>query len=453
MTDGDGDITSGNMGVVDNRLISTPQRNTGVGDVNGGTLFPGQVHMSSHRATASMYPMTQHPSGLSSVDQVPDRYNLIFVPFTGVDNNKWCVTFGAGLLFCETIEAYTWLLKAFLEAHNKQPTHVLTNQDPALRPAVGEVAHNSEFRAAIHKLVWNIYIKPETFERWWGKLLEKYGVEDHEWLRDMYNIKELWVPTYRQRVVDFKAADRAHEFKTGLAIEKHCMLLYSLAIFVEVRKEILKGLLDCYTTGVEEVDGRRIYTVTHLDNRLKLTQCRTLQHAPVTCGAVSDIFAGIFSASSGKQRWTKYWISMWYGVDMSPVTLTRNNLVDCFSEALEDVVGDRAAMEDFIEKIKAWRKELTDARRGKIIVEATKTQVMADMLGVLVQGDSSTLVSCSNPQGVCNKGCGTNKRMIGSGERVAQNHQKPQRLCRICNQYVTGHDLRNCPEKRTNAEP
>ncbi|XP_021984713.1 protein FAR1-RELATED SEQUENCE 5-like [Helianthus annuus] len=139
-----------------------------------------------------------------------NKYNLIFVPFTGIDNNKRCVTFGAGLLFCETIEAYTWLLKAFLEAHNKQPTPVLTDQDPALRQAVaavfdrslhrlcmwhimkkltskiaGEVAHNSEFRAAIHKLVWNIYIKPETFERRWGKLLEKYGLEDHEWLRDM----------------------------------------------------------------------------------------------------------------------------------------------------------------------------------------------------------------------------------------------------------------------------
>ncbi|KAJ0466744.1 putative MULE transposase domain, FHY3/FAR1 family [Helianthus annuus] len=155
-----------------------------------------------------------------------NKYNLIFVPFTGVDNNKRCVTFGAGLLFCETIEAYTWLLRAFLEAHNKQPTLVLTDQDLVMRQAVaavfdrslhrlcmwhimkklpakitGEVAHYTEFRAAIDKLVWNIYIKPETFERRWGKLLEKYGLEDHEWLRDMFNIKEVWVPAYFREIL------------------------------------------------------------------------------------------------------------------------------------------------------------------------------------------------------------------------------------------------------------
>ncbi|KAJ0813909.1 putative FHY3/FAR1 family protein [Helianthus annuus] len=41
-----------------------------------------------------------------------------------------------------------------------------------------------------HQLVWNIYIKLETFERKWAKLLEKYGLENHDWLRDMFNIKE-----------------------------------------------------------------------------------------------------------------------------------------------------------------------------------------------------------------------------------------------------------------------
>ncbi|KAL9996323.1 putative Zinc finger, SWIM-type, FHY3/FAR1 family [Helianthus debilis subsp. tardiflorus] len=365
----------------------------------------------------------------------------------------------------------------------------------------GEVAHNTEFRVAIHKLVWNIYFKPETFERRWGKLLEKYGLEDHEWLRDMFNIKEMWVPVYfreipmsclmkttsrcessnsafkvnsswantlvqfflcygstlesqryRQRVGDFKADDRAHEFKSGLAIEKHCALLYSPAIFVEVRKEILKGLLHCFTTGVEEVDGIKKYTVTHLDKRSDVVNEFTVKVDPVedtsTCSCnlwcrigylCKHIFC-VFRQTTVDEIPTKYVVSRWgrhvlpksvfrvefrYGVDLSPVSLTRNNLVDCFSEALQAVVGDRAAMEDFIEKIKGWTKELTDARRGKRIAEATKSQVMADMLGVVVEGKSSTPVSCSNPHGVRNKGCGTNKRMIGPGERAVQNHQKP----------------------------
>ncbi|XP_022041287.1 protein FAR1-RELATED SEQUENCE 5-like [Helianthus annuus] len=483
-----------------------------------------------------------------------NKYNLIFVPFTGVDNNKRCVTFGAGLLFCETIEAYTWLLRAFLDTHNKQPTLVLTDQDPAMRQAVaavfdrslhrlcmwhimkklpakitGEVAHNTEFRAAVHKLVWNIYIKPGTFERRWGKLLEKYGLEGHEWLRDMYNIKEMWVPAYfreipmsclmkttsrcessnstfkvssswantlvqfflcydstmesqryRQRVGDFKADDRAHEFRSGLAIEKHCALLYSPAIFIEVRKEILKGLLHCYTTGVEEVDGRKVYTVTHLDKRSDVVNEFTVKVDPVedttTCSCnlwcrigylCRHIFC-VYRQTKVDEIPAKYVVSRWgrhvlpksvfrvefrYGVDLSPVSLTRNTLVDCFSEAFEAVMGDRAAMEDFVEKIKDWTKEFNDDRRGKRVAEATESQVMADMLGVVVEDEESTPVSCSNPQGVRNKGCGTNKRRIGPGERAVQNHQKPKRLCRTCNRFVTGHDSRNCPEKRKTAEP
>ncbi|KAI7740600.1 hypothetical protein M8C21_004504 [Ambrosia artemisiifolia] len=59
---------------------------------------------------------------------------------------------------------------------------------------VGGAHDNSEVRAAIHKLVWNVYIKPSTFESRWEKLLDKYGLEDHEWLRDMFNMREMWVP-------------------------------------------------------------------------------------------------------------------------------------------------------------------------------------------------------------------------------------------------------------------
>ncbi|XP_035837599.1 uncharacterized protein LOC110892265 [Helianthus annuus] len=559
IAEGDGVSTGGIFGDTDNSLFSTPQRTAGVGNAVGGTLFPGQANMTGvgfvERGSSSgafetpLIPTSQptdnelndwffkiettpqiqrrsaFPGTLrmgratgarllkprietlfqqwQDVVEMYDLYNLIFVPFTGVDNNKRCVTFGAGLLFYETIEVYTWLLRAFLEAHNKQPSLVLTDQDPTMRQVVaavldrslhrlcmwhimkklpskitGEVAHNSEFRAAIHKLVWNIYIKPETFERRWGKLLEKYGLEEHEWLRDMYNIKEMWVPA--QRVGDFKADDHAHEFKTSLAIEKHCTSLYSLTIYVEVRKEILKGLLHCYTTGVEEVDGKKIYTVTHLDKNSDVVNDFTVKVDPeedtTTCSCnlwcrigylCRHIFC-VFRQTKVDEIPLKYVVSHWgrhvlpksvfrvefrYGVDLSPAALTRNNLEDCFSEALQAMVGDRATMEDLVVKIKGWTKEITDARRGKSHADAPETQVMADLLGVVVEGESSTPVSCSNPQGIRNNGCGTNKCKIGPGERAVQIQQKPQRLCRTWNRFVTGHDSRNCPEKRKNAEP
>nr|KAJ0187917.1 hypothetical protein LSAT_V11C900505550 [Lactuca sativa] len=44
-----------------------------------------------------------------------NRYNMVFVPITGIDNHKKCVTFGAGLLTKEDYDSYSWLIKAFLK--------------------------------------------------------------------------------------------------------------------------------------------------------------------------------------------------------------------------------------------------------------------------------------------------------------------------------------------------
>lgn len=81
---------------------------------------------------------------------------MIFVPFTGVDHHKKCVTFGAGMLYDETIESYTWLLNTFLTAHkHRQPTFILTDQDAAMKQAVSTV-----FTKSIHRLcMWHIMRK------------------------------------------------------------------------------------------------------------------------------------------------------------------------------------------------------------------------------------------------------------------------------------------------------
>lgn len=80
---------------------------------------------------------------------------MVFVPFTGVDNHRRCITFGAGLLNSESIESYKWLLKAFLETHSKHPQLILTDQDPALKQAVPTVFPESNHRLCM----WHIMRK------------------------------------------------------------------------------------------------------------------------------------------------------------------------------------------------------------------------------------------------------------------------------------------------------
>ncbi|XP_022024347.1 protein FAR1-RELATED SEQUENCE 5-like [Helianthus annuus] len=62
-----------------------------------------------------------------------NKCKMIFVPFIGVDHHKKCVIFGAGMLYDETIESYTWLLNTFLAAHKKKPIFVLTDQDASMK--------------------------------------------------------------------------------------------------------------------------------------------------------------------------------------------------------------------------------------------------------------------------------------------------------------------------------
>ena len=80
---------------------------------------------------------------------------MVFVSFTAIDHHKKSVTAGAGLLIHESIESYSWLLKAFLKTHGKEPTLVLTDQDAAIKQAVENVFRNSKHRLCM----WHIMKK------------------------------------------------------------------------------------------------------------------------------------------------------------------------------------------------------------------------------------------------------------------------------------------------------
>ncbi|KAJ0704530.1 putative Zinc finger, SWIM-type, MULE transposase domain, FHY3/FAR1 family [Helianthus annuus] len=266
-----------------------------------------------------------------------NMYNMIFVPFTGVDHHKKCTVFGAALLHNETIESYTWLLRMFVAVHGKQPVLILTDQDPAMKQAIhivldksihrlcmwhiieklplkidGDVGKNKKFRKAFHKLVWNVYIEPSTFERRWNRLMDEYGLQDHPWLSDMYAMRVEWIPAYfrdipmcclmkttsrcesanhrfksnssarntlvqfmlcfettlegqrhDQRVLDYSTEETTPRFKTPLAIERHANEIYTRTIFFEVQKEIDKGFRLSYIVERGKTDGLHTYVVAH----------------------------------------------------------------------------------------------------------------------------------------------------------------------------------------------
>ncbi|XP_076896145.1 protein FAR1-RELATED SEQUENCE 5-like [Bidens hawaiensis] len=251
-----------------------------------------------------------------------NRYSMIFVPFTGVNCHKKC-----------------WLLKAFLKAHGTQPRLFLTDQDPAMKKGVatvltqskhrlcmwhvtnkipvkikGDSKRNEKIKARVHKLVWNVFIKPETFESRWHDLIEEFNLGDNNWLTDMFAIRKHWVPAYfrelpmccvmkttsrcessnsqfkvyssvgntldefmncfekalnsqrhAQRQLQHKTTTETSPLKTHFPIERHVSYIYKIKFFQEVQKEIYKGLYNFSHDRIESDNGLNIHLISHKD--------------------------------------------------------------------------------------------------------------------------------------------------------------------------------------------
>ncbi|XP_035842284.1 protein FAR1-RELATED SEQUENCE 5-like [Helianthus annuus] len=73
-------------------------------------------------------------------------YAMVFVPFTGIDNDHCNVTFGVALLASEIADTYIWLLRVFLKVVGSQPKVVVTDQDPAMKKAISALFVDTRHR-------------------------------------------------------------------------------------------------------------------------------------------------------------------------------------------------------------------------------------------------------------------------------------------------------------------
>ncbi|XP_035831807.1 protein FAR1-RELATED SEQUENCE 5-like [Helianthus annuus] len=68
-----------------------------------------------------------------------------------------------------------------------------------LKTKVGPVlSANTDFNTRMTHVVWNDTIIPEDFETEWHSIMSTFGLENHEWLKDMYDLRFDWIPAYYQ---------------------------------------------------------------------------------------------------------------------------------------------------------------------------------------------------------------------------------------------------------------
>ncbi|XP_074356005.1 protein FAR1-RELATED SEQUENCE 5-like [Apium graveolens] len=153
-----------------------------------------------------------------------NRYDMPFIPITGVNHHYQNILFGFALIRDEKETSYRWVLKTWLEAvDNKPPITIITEQDIALSNAIIEVMPNtnhtyctwhisskfteklstlytqySEFKTDFNACIYKS-LSPTEFEGSWEDLKEKYDLENHNWLNDMYAIRRQWVFAFTEQ--------------------------------------------------------------------------------------------------------------------------------------------------------------------------------------------------------------------------------------------------------------
>lgn len=150
-----------------------------------------------------------------------NHYRVPFASFTGVNHHGQPVLFGCALLFNDSESSFIWLFQTWLHAMSgRPPVSITTDPDRFIQVAAARVLPQTRhryckqgiFRETQEKLAHLYQSHPtfeaefkrcinetetiDEFESSWKSLLQRYYIQDDEWLRSMYNARQQWVPVY-----------------------------------------------------------------------------------------------------------------------------------------------------------------------------------------------------------------------------------------------------------------
>ncbi|KAK9755916.1 hypothetical protein RND81_01G059200 [Saponaria officinalis] len=150
-----------------------------------------------------------------------NKYKVPLVLFVGVNHHIQPTLLGCALIADGTVYTFLWILQTWLIAMGGRPPQVvLTDENKALRTAIAEVLPESrhffclwhilekipkrfvnvnlcleDFMKKFTKCVYMSWTE-EKFEKRWWKLIEKFKLQNDEWLRFIYDARVHWVPVF-----------------------------------------------------------------------------------------------------------------------------------------------------------------------------------------------------------------------------------------------------------------
>ncbi|KAK9101527.1 hypothetical protein Scep_024957 [Stephania cephalantha] len=149
-----------------------------------------------------------------------NKYAMPLVMFVGVNHHGQSVLLGCGLLSSETIDNYEWLFTTWLTCMSgRVPGAIIIDECPYIQVAVSKVFPTSSYRVCLcdvmkkvpeklgaykdyEQIVWTLKnvvydsLRVDEFDQLWCEMIEKFGLQENEWLRSLFEIRSKWVPAY-----------------------------------------------------------------------------------------------------------------------------------------------------------------------------------------------------------------------------------------------------------------
>ncbi|XP_074289027.1 protein FAR-RED IMPAIRED RESPONSE 1-like [Silene latifolia] len=347
---------------------------------------------------------------------------MVFVPFTGVDHHKRCITFGAALLADEGLECYTWLFNIFLEAMGgHHPIIIITDQDKSTKSVIPQV-----FEESTHRLcMWHIINKLREKVSYQLFQDEDFKRRLNRFLSSQMTLVEFWMcfesvmeeERHKQSKLNSDNKHSQIPLKTKLNLEVHASEIYTHTIFKDFQTELVAALFQCGLKDVENIDNTKVFILkdSELPNKT-WNIAYSLDNNDVTYGRAIDV-SQLYS--DRKSLTTELWQEVY-----SCVSLAEYNEED---------------MKFLIEKLRDIRLDITDKRS----FPANKKDKMKEMEKYVGFKRPNKLV-IQLPTKSKKKGRVRGKRIESHLLKALKKRATENRYCKICGRQ--GHSSRTCKE-------
>ncbi|XP_022033473.1 protein FAR1-RELATED SEQUENCE 2-like [Helianthus annuus] len=229
----------------------------------------------------------------------------------------------------------------------------------------------------------------------------------------------------------------------NVPIERHASELYTHTLFLEVQKEIYRGMTFCYIASkTPELDGVKIYTIVHTNRQYKdineFEVSFDTRDRSVSCSCMGYTRLGYLCRHA-------FCVYRYNQVDEIPVQYQPGRWKrDILPRRVFSMSNRYSADTD------------AESKLGTVFFREFPTEPACNktsaVISELLKQPEDMEVSINPPQGIQNKGCGTNHRLIGPGKKAVVNSAKTTRLCGKCKKYFNDLDSRNCEKVRAAKE-